>query len=146
MVYEAIRVRPPALYGHFKSVPAGGDTLNGVFLPGGTAISHNIYGLMMSKNIFGQDVEAYRPERFLDCNTTIRAEMERTVELAFGNGRWVCAGKHVAFTQLYKVIFELLRTFDFQPVDPVRPMQESSGLFWYQTNMWVRITELIDDM
>ncbi|PVI02590.1 cytochrome P450 [Periconia macrospinosa] len=146
VVYEAIRVRPPALYGHFKSVPAGGDTLNGVYLPAGTAISHNIYGLMMSENIFGQDVEIYRPERFLECDATTRAEMERTVEFAFGYGRWVCAGKHVAFTQLYKVIFELLRTFDFQPLDPVRPAQESSGLFWYHTNMWVRITELVDDI
>ena len=120
--------------------------LNGVFLPGGTAISHNIYGLMMSKDIFGQDVEIYRPERFLGCDATVRAEMERIVEFAFGYGRWVCAGKHVAFTQLYKVIFELLRTFDFQPIDPMRPIQESSGLFWYQTNMWVRITELINDI
>ncbi|KAH7551109.1 cytochrome P450 [Bipolaris maydis] len=137
VIYEAIRVRPPALYGHFKSVPAGGEMLNGVFLPGGTAISRNIYGLMMSRNIFGQDVETYRPERFLDCDVTTRAEMERIVEFAFGYGRWVCAGKHVAFTQLYKVIFELLRTFDFQPIDPMRPMQESSGLFWYQTNMWL---------
>ncbi|EMD95312.1 hypothetical protein COCC4DRAFT_65407 [Bipolaris maydis ATCC 48331] len=145
VIYEAIRVRPPALYGHFKSVPAGGEMLNGVFLPGGTAISRNIYGLMMSRNIFGQDVETYRPERFLDCDVTTRAEIERIVEFAFGYGRWVCAGKHVAFTQLYKVIFELLRTFDFQPIDPMRPMQESSGLFWYQTNMWVRIKELIND-
>lgn len=87
MTYEAIRVRPPALYGCFKRVPAGGEALNGVFLLGGTAISHNIYGLMMSKNVFGQDVETYRPERFLDCDATVRAEMEKIVEFAFGNGR-----------------------------------------------------------
>ncbi|KAK0701595.1 cytochrome P450 [Lasiosphaeria miniovina] len=141
IIYEAIRVRPPALYGHFKSVPKGGDTVNGVFLPAGTAIGHNLFGLMMSEDIFGSDAEIYRPERFLECDAAKRTEMERVVELAFGTGRWMCAGKLVAFTQLYKVVFELLRTFEIQLMHPGRPWEESSAIFWHQSNMVVRITE-----
>ncbi|KAK2025646.1 cytochrome P450 [Colletotrichum zoysiae] len=145
VIYEAIRVRPPALYGHFKSVPPGGDTVDGVFLPGGTAISHNLIGMMMSTEIFGPDAEIFRPERFLEADAAKRVELERVVELAFGYGRWMCAGKHVAFTQLTKSIFELLRAFEFQTVCPVQPRKEESGIFWNQTDMLVRITERSQD-
>ncbi|KAK3360740.1 cytochrome P450 [Lasiosphaeria hispida] len=142
IIYEALRVRPPALYGHFKSVPPGGDTVNGIFLPGGTAIGHNLFGLMMSEDIFGSDADTFRPERFLECDAVKRVEMERAVEFAFGTGRWMCAGKLVAFTQLNKVIFELLRTFEIQLMHPGRPWEEDSAIFWHQSKMMVRITEL----
>jgi cytochrome P450 len=142
VIYESIRIRPPALFGHFKSVPDGGDTIDGVFLPGGTGIGHNIVALMMSETTFGADTAVFRPERFLECDAAQRTEMERVVELAFGSGRWMCAGKQIVFTQLNKVIFELLRTFDFQPVNGSRPWEEESAVFWYQRNMVVRIAEL----
>jgi cytochrome P450 len=141
VIYESLRFRPPALYGHFKSVPPGGDTIHGVYLPEGTAVGHNLFGLMMSPDLFGHDVEIFRPERFLECDTGKRAEMERTVELAFGSGRWMCAGKLVAFTQLYKCVFELLREFEIQFVDAGRPWVEESALFWSQGAMLVRIAE-----
>lgn len=123
-------------------MPPGGETINGVFLPGGTAIGHNLFGLMMSPDIFGANVEMFLPERFLDCGSSERrAEMERAVELAFGSGRWMCAGKLVAFTQLSKVIFELLRTFEMEFITPGRPWEEESAIFWQQKNMLVKITE-----
>ncbi len=96
---------------------------------------------MMSEDIFGHDAQVFRPERFLECDSATRTEMERIVELAFGSGRWMCAGKLVAFTQLYKTIFELLRAFDIQLVNPGRPWEEESAIFWHQSNMMVRITE-----
>lgn len=141
VIYESLRFRPPALYGHFKTVPPGGDTINDIFLPAGTAIGHNLFGLMMSRDIFGSDPEIFRPDRFLECEVGKRADMKKTVELAFGSGRWMCAGKQVAFMQLYKVVFELLRTFDMQFVDAGRPWKEQSAIFWHQREMLVRITE-----
>ena len=96
---------------------------------------------MMSTEIFGPDAEMVRPERFLECDSDKRVEMERAVELAFGSGRWMCAGKLVAFTQLNKVIFELLRTFEMEFVHPGRPWVEESAIFWHQSDMLVRITE-----
>jgi cytochrome P450 len=122
-------------------VPPGGDVVCGKFLPGGTAIGHNLFGLMMSKNIFGADVELFRPERLLECEASERLEMERVIELAFGSGRWMCAGKLVAFTQMSKVIFELLRSFEFQLLNLAKPWDEESGLFWIQQNFWVRISD-----
>jgi cytochrome P450 len=97
---------------------------------------------MMSTTVFGSDAGIFRPERFLGCaDSDKKAEMERTVELAFGSGRWMCAGKLVAFTQLYKVVFELMRTFEMQFVDAGQPWKEESAIFWHQAEMMVRITE-----
>ncbi|KAH8892824.1 cytochrome P450 [Thozetella sp. PMI_491] len=144
VIYEAIRFRPPALYGHFKSVPKGGDTIDGVFLPEGTAVSHNLFGVMMSQEIFGEDVQVYRPERFLECDASQRVEMERVAELAFGSGRWMCAGKLIAFTQLNKSIFELLRTFDIQLESPEKPWKEESAIFWQHKDFWVRFIERVE--
>ncbi|KXJ96300.1 cytochrome P450 [Microdochium bolleyi] len=150
VIYEALRVRPPALYGHFKRVPPGGDTVGGVFLPGGTAVGHNLFGIMMARDVFGDDAETFRPERLIvgepgGCSDAAhKAEMERVIELAFGSGRWMCAGKLVAFTQLSKVLFELLREFDMQFVDPGRPWVEDAAMFWRQLHMHVRISERTD--
>lgn len=100
-------MRPPAPYGHYKVVPPGGDTLGGIFVPGGTAIGHNSMALMRRKDIFGEDAAFFRPERFLEANETQRLEMDRTIDIHFGTGRWMCAGKSVAYTELYKIYFEV---------------------------------------
>lgn len=141
IIYESLRFRPPALYGHFKSVPPGGDTIDSVFLPEGTAVGHNLIALMRTESIFGSDVDLFRPERFTGVDKATRTEMERTVELAFGSGRWMCAGKLVAFTQMYKCVFEMVRTFEMEFVDVGRPVVEESAIFWSQGGMWVKIEE-----
>lgn len=100
-------MRPPAPYGHYKVVPRGGDTLNGIFIPEGTAVGHNSFSMMRRKEIFGEDVEIFRPERWLECSDAQRLQMDRTIDIHFGGGRWMCAGKQVALTELNKVYFEV---------------------------------------
>ncbi|KAK3938622.1 cytochrome P450 [Diplogelasinospora grovesii] len=142
VIWEGLRMRPPAVYGHYKVVPPGGDTLNGVFIPGGTAIGHNMTAMMRNEAVFGQDVDVFRPERYLECDADKKAEAERVVDLVFGAGRWTCAGKTVAFTELNKVFFELFRAFDFQLINATNPCRENAYVVWVQSNMWVRITEV----
>ena len=100
-------MRPPAPGLYPKAVPPEGDVIHGKFIPGGTAVGMNTSALMRSKAIFGQDADLFRPERFMKVDEATRAEMERTVELVFGYGRWMCAGKPVAFTELNKIYFEV---------------------------------------
>ncbi|KAG8157564.1 hypothetical protein KVR01_012606 [Diaporthe batatas] len=138
---EGIRMRPPAPYGHYKVVPPGGDTLNGLFIPEGTAVGHNSFSMMRRKEIFGEDVGIFRPERWLECSDAQRQQMDRTVDIHFGGGRWMCAGKLVAYTELYKIYFELLREFDFQLVNTSMPYKEDSFVLWRQRDMHVRISK-----
>ncbi|KAH8893084.1 BcABA1, cytochrome P450 monooxygenase [Thozetella sp. PMI_491] len=141
LIYEGIRIRAPASGPFMKSVPPEGETIHGMFIPGGTAIGMNTASLLRSKKHFGEDAHLFRPERFTDAPDDVRVEMERVVELAFGYGRWMCAGKPVAFMELNKVFFELFRVFDFQLTDPTRPWDSQSYMIFIEENMWVKVTE-----
>lgn len=66
--------------------------------------------MMRQERIFGSDVQLFRPERFLECSEDKKTEMTRTVDLVFGYGRWMCAGKTLALVELHKIFFEVCRT------------------------------------
>lgn len=117
-------MRPPAPGLYPKSVPPEGDVIHDIFIPGGTAIGMNTGALVRSPALFGADADAFRPERFLEVDEATRAEMERNVELVFGYGRWMCAGKPVAFMELNKVFFEVSK----QAVLPFNLYLVSGGL------------------
>lgn len=107
IIAEGFRIKNPVIYGDFKVVPPEGDTLNGVFLPGGTAIGYNVLALMRNEAIFGRDVDVFRPERFLDAPAAKRREMERAMDVVFGGGRWMCPGKALAWMEVNKLVFEV---------------------------------------
>jgi cytochrome P450 len=108
VIYEGLRMRPPLLGLLPKIVPAGGDTLAGHFVPEGTAICANASSLLRSEDLFGPDADIYRPARFLELpNAEAVVSMQRNVELAFGSGQWQCVGRHLAFMEFHKVVFEV---------------------------------------
>lgn len=101
----------PGTTGAFpKIVPPQGETVQGVFIPGGTIIAMNVPSILRSSDLFGPDAGQFRPERWLEATQERRAEMERQVEMMFGSGRWMCAGKPIAFMELYKTFFEVCVT------------------------------------
>lgn len=81
--------------------------LNGIFVPGGTAIGHNSLALTQNTSVFGPDVDIFRPERFMDAPEPKRAKMIQSLDIVFGGGRWTCAGKAVAMMELNKTFFEV---------------------------------------
>jgi hypothetical protein len=107
VIYEGLRMRSPAPGLYPKVVPQGGDVIKGKFIPAGTAIGMNTSALLRSTSLFGDDAEIFRPERFTEASEATRAEMERNVEMVFGHGRYMCAGKPVAMMELNKVYFEV---------------------------------------
>ncbi|KAK6951145.1 hypothetical protein Daesc_007676 [Daldinia eschscholtzii] len=141
LVLEGIRMRPPTPYGHFKKTPPEGDVINGTFIPGGTALGHNSLAITRSESIFGEDVEVFRPERFIDCDEETKAKRTFAIDILFGRGRWTCAGKPIAMIELHKVFFEWLRVFDFQIINPGKAWDEVYYFLAFQTNMWVTITD-----
>jgi cytochrome P450 len=62
---------------------------------------------MRRQSTFGNDVNEFRPERFLECHKDKKTEMEHAISTAFGGGRWMCAGRNVAEMELNKLIFEV---------------------------------------
>ncbi|KAI8237060.1 Fumagillin dodecapentaenoate synthase [Colletotrichum sp. SAR 10_99] len=140
LIYEGIRIRAPATGLYPKTVPPQGETIHGVFVPGGTAICMNAPAMLKSRAMFGADADLFRPERFLEVDDATRASLEREVEMAFGYGRYMCAGKPVAFMELFKTFFELMRNFDFELANPVKPWDSYSYNVFVEENMWVKVT------
>ncbi|KAI1345443.1 cytochrome P450 [Xylaria sp. FL0043] len=140
-IYEGLRIRPVATATFGKEVPPEGDIINGYFVPGGTTVGPNLSSLMHSKALFGDDADIFRPERFLEADQPTRTEMQRNVELVFGYGRWMCAGKAIAWLELNKALFEVLREFDFQIFDPKAGIKCSSYGAWVDQDMLVIANE-----
>jgi cytochrome P450 len=107
VIKEALRIFPPGTGLASKLVPPGGDTIDGVFLPGGTKIGICTWGVMRNKEIFGQDAGTFRPERWLDASAEESAKMERFQDFVFGYGKYVCLGRRVALIELNKIIVEV---------------------------------------
>lgn len=100
-------MRPGAVGTFPKVVPPQGEVVQGNFIPGGTVVGMNVPAMLRSTEHFGSDADLFRPERWMEASGAERAEMERQVETAFGHGRWMCAGKPIAFMELFKTFFEV---------------------------------------
>ncbi|KAM7192308.1 putative cytochrome P450 E-class, group I [Naviculisporaceae sp. PSN 640] len=121
VLYEGIRMMPSIVLGFPKCVPAAGDTICGIRVPEGTEVFQNYRAVMRDQAVFGEDVSIFRPERWIECSEEKKAQMTRHVESVFGFGRWQCLGRTLAWTEMNKVVVELVRNFDFQIVNPTSP-------------------------
>jgi cytochrome P450 len=107
VIKEGLRIFPPGTGLISKQVPPEGDTINGVFLPGGTKIGSNMWAVLRSTEAFGSDATAFRPERWLEASPEQLVKMERVHELVWGYGKYVCLGKSVALVELNKIFVEV---------------------------------------
>lgn len=104
-----MRLATPIIIGFPKVVPAGGDIICGKHVPEGTEIYINHTGLMQNQEVFGQDVNVFRPERFIECDAATKAKRLKVVDLNFGHGRWLCLGKVLAVMEINKIFVEVSR-------------------------------------
>ncbi|OJJ07012.1 hypothetical protein ASPVEDRAFT_46392 [Aspergillus versicolor CBS 583.65] len=150
VIRESTRVLTPVSNIFARDVPKDGDTVvvdgENVFIPGGdgVCIGYSAYAMHRSEQIYGQDAQAFRPERWLESypDPTKYARMIRTNDLVFGHGHFRCLGRPVAQIELGKTVFELLRNFDIALMDPTHPwdVRNHLGLFAI-SNMWVHVME-----
>lgn len=163
---ESLRILPPvATGGFYKDVGLAGDTITGFALPPGTKVATGaaIYAMCRSRQIFGQDADVFRPERWLEAEEAARLEletsekdgaaaaggpgeagrrlreMEITLGLIFGHGQFECVGRKLAMMQMNKVVAELVRRYDFTVLNPRRPCKVENALMWFVKDFWVRV-------
>ncbi|KZL80571.1 cytochrome p450 [Colletotrichum incanum] len=117
VIYEALRVHPPFTGLLMKQVGSEGDVYEGTFIPPGTRVGHDTWSVTHDKQLFGEDADMFRPERWLEADAAIVKEWKKRTELVFGTGRWQCAGKAVALIELNKIFVTLIRNFEFLPTD-----------------------------
>ncbi|RBR23678.1 uncharacterized protein FIESC28_03474 [Fusarium coffeatum] len=138
VIKEGLRIHPPVVGLMSKEVPAGGDTFKGHYLPGGTKIGYCAWGIFRRTDVWGEDANEFRPERWLDSSKDQLRLMEGTLELVFGYGRWQCLGKNIALMELNKVLVELIRRFDLSVVNPLKPWESINVGVFLQSEYWIR--------
>ncbi|KAK5661090.1 hypothetical protein OQA88_10980 [Cercophora sp. LCS_1] len=136
---ECLRFTPPVSLLFPRVVPPKGDTLDGKFVPGGTNIATDFWSMGRRVDIFGEDACVFRPERFLEASPEKKSRMEKTTDMFFGNGRYMCTGKTLAWMEMNKLFIELLRDYDFQMIDPETPYTRSHRALFVIRNMKMRV-------
>ncbi|KAF6814624.1 cytochrome p450 [Colletotrichum plurivorum] len=115
---ETIRLQPSAAQLFGRVAPAGGTIVDGVWVPPGTDMTAVSYAVQRDPALYAPDPEVYRPERWLEGevggNTKeVISEME-AANFGFGMGSRVCLGQDVARFEIYKMVPEFVRRFDFE--------------------------------
>lgn len=142
-IQETLR-HHPAASGHAPRVtPPHGDTHNGMYIPPGTVVTVCTWNThRLNHDAYGEDAHIFRPERWLEAGPERRARMEKAHDLVFGSGAFTCMGERIARIELNKVLFELIRRYEFVLLNPVNPVEKNVnyGIF-LQSGLWVRVGE-----
>ena len=137
VVKEGFRMHPAPSWAAERVVGRGGKLIDGRFVPEGTVVGVSAWVVHRDREIFGEDVEKFRPERWLvnesDSVHTKKQEakvkeMERHL-LHFGVGPYTCIGRNIALMEIYKVIPALIREFDWELENPERELRFMPGIF-----------------
>ena len=76
-VKEAMRMRPAVGLNISRLVPPGGAEIDGVKLPAGTEVAVNAWVLHRDRDVFGEDADIFRPERWIEGDKEKIKTMER---------------------------------------------------------------------
>ncbi|KAA8641725.1 hypothetical protein EYZ11_007143 [Aspergillus tanneri] len=125
---EALRLHPPFCLPFERVVPETGLKIDDLYLPPGTLVGMSPYVAGRHKPTFGEDVDHWRPERWLDCTPQHRRKMESCM-ITFGSGRRVCLGKNVAIMEIKKLISAFLLRYDIKILDPAAFKVENLWFF-----------------
>lgn len=132
-IREAQRLHPVIGMALPRRVPRGGMAVHGMVIPPGTTVGCNPVSLHRSRDIFGDDAEVFRPERWLygsdggdeEGGRRIRA-MER-YNLIWGGGARTCPGRNLAEMLVSKIVPALVANFEVEVAVP--PEEETPYYF-----------------
>ena len=110
-VKEAFRLHPAAGLPLERVVPPQGAEICGKHIPGGTIVGCNAWVIHRRPEIFGSDVDVYRPERWIEAGAEKKKEMDGCM-IQFGMGARTCIGKNVSLLEVYKLVPSFLRRFE----------------------------------
>ncbi|EJC99221.1 cytochrome P450 monooxygenase pc-bph [Fomitiporia mediterranea MF3/22] len=109
VINEVLRIHSTSGIGLPRLVPEGGLTVCGKTFPEGTVLSVPTYTIHRDKEVWGEDVEAMRPERWLEGD---QAAIQKTFN-PFSFGPRACVGRNLASMELLIIIASIFRRYEF---------------------------------
>jgi averantin hydroxylase len=138
---ETMRLYPPVPAQVGREVPAGGESIGGQYLPGGTKLYLAQYVMNGLEQNWTERLEFY-PERFLDERPAKFEKDNYEVLQPFSVGTRNCIGRNLAYAEMRLMLARVLYDFDLKP-DP-RSEDWSSGqrayVLWDKPPLWVTLT------
>lgn len=111
VIQESFRMHPAAGLTLERVVPPQGMDILGEYIPGGTIVGCNAWVLHRRPEVFGTEVDAFRPERWLEASPGQLKEMKATM-FQFGAGSRTCIGRNISLLEIYKLVPSFLRRFE----------------------------------
>ena len=111
VIKESMRLTPTTDHGIWRVAPPGGIEVAGVHVPAGTVMEVPISLVQRDQEVYGNDSSCFRPKRWIDATDKQKVLMDKTW-LAFGAGKRVCLGQHIAILELKKLIPRLVIDFE----------------------------------
>lgn len=139
-IKEAFRMHPATRWFPERVVQKGGHTICGEHIPAGTVVGVSAWVIHRNKEIYGEDVEQYRPERWIDGDEERIKTMNRFLSQFGSGGNYTCIGKNVALLEMYKLVPAFMRRFELELVKPDRPWRFLSNNFVVVTDFDVKVT------
>ena len=103
-IEEGLRIFPSAPIGFVRTVPAGGDTVSGHFVPEGTTVSVCMWASTHSERNFA-DPYVFNPDRYLNREKTTD---KWGASNAFSMGPRGCIGRNLSYMEMRLIIGKLL--------------------------------------
>jgi cytochrome P450 len=110
-IKEAFRMHPAAGLPLERITPPQGAEICGRHIAGGVVVGCSAWVIHRRPEIYGDDVDYYRPERWLGANEERLKEMNATM-FHFGAGSRTCIGKNISLLEIYKLVPSFLRRFE----------------------------------
>lgn len=79
VIHETLRIHANTGLILERVVPSGGALVDGYHLPTGTIVGVNAWVIHRNTEIFGPDVDAFKPERWLEVEKEKNLEMKRYI-------------------------------------------------------------------
>lgn len=111
VIQESFRLHPAAGLILERITPPQGMDILGEHIPGGVIVGCNPWVVHRRPEVFGQDVDAFRPERWLEAKPEQLRDMKATM-FQFGAGARTCIGKNISLLEIYKLVPTFLRNFE----------------------------------
>ena len=114
------------------------DEIGGHPIPGGATVFLGIYVVHRRSDFWGEDAEAFDPDRFLPGRGAMRHPMQY---VPFGAGSRKCIGFHFAMMEIALTVAMVLDRYEVEVTGADRIMPQAAWSLWPRPGVPVRLAD-----